>query len=569
MAHKVIMPKQGLQMTEGTIIRWFKKEGEHVEKDEPLFEMETDKLTISMPAPESGILLKIMEPEGAVVAIAEPIAAIGSPGEDISNILGDKPPRPNISEISQNSRPAAAIATSSDYDVAIIGGGPGGYVCAIRCAQYGKKVVIVEQSDFGGTCLNRGCIPTKALLHSAELYEAAKEAEKLGIMIKEISFDYEKMAANKDKVVKTLRNGVESLLKGNRIEIIRGKARLTGGTGFEAAGKAYRAEKLILAAGSVPASLSVKGADHPSVMNSDDVLAMTQAPKSVTIIGGGVIGIEFAALFCSLGIKVSVVEMLPTILNGQDSDVCRIMESHLQKQGMEIFTNTKLLEIENGKVCICEKDEGTFEIAADQVIVATGRKANSADLDLDAAGIRTEKGFILVDDQMRTNISNIYAIGDLTGKIQLAHVASAQGLVAAANACGKEEKRMRYDVVPACIYTNPEIASVGLTEAQAKKRGFSIVVGTFNVGTNGRSMIMGKNEGLAKIITDQKTGEILGAHLVAPHATDMIAEIAVAMNAEATIEEVADTIHPHPTVSEVIMEAAHDVEGLCCHKKQR
>jgi dihydrolipoamide dehydrogenase len=455
------------------------------------------------------------------------------------------------------------------YDVAVIGGGPGGYVCAIRCAQLGKKTVLVENRELGGTCLNRGCIPTKALLHTAELYdEVQNHGKELGLVTQGLSVDYAALADRKDRIVGKLRKGIEGLVKGRKITLVQGAAVLTGPTSFTVTGTAsgaYTAANIVIAAGSEPASIPVPGADRSEVINSDAVLALKALPESAVIIGGGVIGIEFATLLNSIGKKVTIVEMLPRILNGMDEGLCEAMHKLLKKRGVEIHVNAKLLEIGAGGTCAYEEGGERKTAQGAAVIMAVGRRPFSKNLGLEAAGVAVNRGFITVDEHLATNVKGIYAIGDVTGKIQLAHVASAQGLVAAANIAGKETK-MRYDIVPACVYTNPEIAGVGLTETQAAAAGLPYKIGNFPAAANGRSLIMNSTDGFVKIITRTDTGEILGAHIMAPRATDLIGEIATAMRAEATIEEVADTIHAHPTVNEMIMEAAHDTEGLCCHK---
>ncbi len=456
--------------------------------------------------------------------------------------------------------------TGNEYDVAVIGGGPGGYICAIRCAQLGKKTVLVEKRDLGGTCLNRGCIPTKALLHTAEIYEEIQQhGDALGIKFKNLAIDFVATAKRKNEIVGKLRSGVSALVKGRKVTLVQAEASFTGKNSFVAGGEEFRAKSIVIATGSEPAGIPVPGADKPGVVNSDAVLDMLTLPESCVIIGGGVIGIEFATLFSAFGKKVTVIEMLPRILNEMDEEISGTMTGLLIKKGVEIRTNAKLLEIQDGLTCVYEQD-GKRETASGQtVIMAVGRRPVTQALRLETAGVASERGFIPVDERMQTNTPGIYAIGDVTGKIQLAHVASAQGLVAAANACGGDRK-MRYDIVPACIYSSPEIASVGLTESQVKAAGLPYKTGSFAAAGNGRSMIMNCPDGFVKIISHGQTGEILGAHMVAPRATDMIGEIAVAMKAEATVEELADTIHAHPTVSEMIMEAAHDIEGLCCHK---
>ena len=571
MAEKIIMPKQGLQMTEGTIIKWLAKEGDPVVEGKPLFEMETDKLTITMDSTATGTLLKIIHGEGDVVPITETIAVVGQPGEDISSYTHTQ--EAAGSAAADHSLAAASTAAENapaagmDFDVTVIGGGPGGYVAAIRCAQYGLKTALVESREMGGTCLNRGCIPTKALLHSAETYEEiVKSGNELGMIIDKAEVNYAKVANRKKAIVKRMSGGVEKLVKARKITLIREKAVLTGKNSYKAGDKEYTTQKIILATGSEPVRIPIPGIDKENVMNSDGVLALEKLPESIVIIGGGVIGIEFATLYCSYGKQVTIIEALPRILNNMDADAAAAMKSILESKGCEIYTGAKVVEIRDGMEVIYEESGAQKSAKGELVVVAIGRRPVTADLNLAAAGVQaTEKGFINVNDKLETNVPNIYAIGDITGKIQLAHVASAQGLIAAANVAGKD-KKMSYDIVPSCIYSNPEIAAVGLTEEEAASKGLAVKTGVFQSAGNGRSVILGCQEGFVKLVTEERTGEILGATIVAPHATDMIAEIAVAMKAEATVEEIADTIHPHPTVSEMIMEAVHDVEKLSVHK---
>ncbi|MDR3144941.1 MAG: dihydrolipoyl dehydrogenase [Treponema sp.] len=469
------------------------------------------------------------------------------------------------------------------FDVAIIGGGPGGYVCAIRCAQLGKKTLLVESRELGGTCLNRGCIPTKVLLHTAELYDEIRgHGAELGLVSGDLAVDYAALADRKDRIAGKLRRGVEALVKGRKITLVRGAAELRGpktfrvtpsgnGSGPGQQGGEYTAANLVLAAGSEPASIPVPGAGLPGVLNSDAFLSLRDLPSSAVIVGGGVIGVEFASLLVSLGRKVTILEMLPRILNEADSGVSGEMTRLLKRRGVEIRTGAKLLEIRtaapeaDGLICVYEEGGQQRQAAGAIVIMAVGRRPLTKNLGLEAAGIASERGFITVDDRLRTNVPGVYAVGDLTGKIQLAHAAGAQGLAAAANIAGRDTV-MRYDIVPACVYTGPELAWVGMTEDRIIAEGLPYRTGSFPAAANGRSMIMNQTEGFVKILSHRDTGEILGAHIMASRATDLIGEIAAAMRAEATIEELADTIHPHPTVSEMIMEAAHDAEGLCCHK---
>jgi dihydrolipoamide dehydrogenase len=465
-------------------------------------------------------------------------------------------------------------------DAAIIGGGPGGYVCAIRCAQLGKKTFLIENRELGGTCLNRGCIPTKVLLHTAELYDELKNhGTELGLSFKGggnlegFAVDYAALAARKDRIIEKLRRGIEALVRSRKITLIRERAVFAGPKIIQAGGDRISAGNIIIATGSEPASVPVPGADLPPVLNSDGVLALKNPPESAVIIGGGVIGVEFAALFNSLGKKLTILEMLPGILNGMDDSIRETMTGILKKRGVEIHGGAKLLEIKavsGGALCVYEEGGARKEASGEIVIMAAGRRPLTKSLGLEAAALALERGFIPVDEGLRTAVPGVYAIGDVTGKVQLAHTASAQGLVAAANIAGiggaGGRAKMQYRIIPACVYTNPEIACVGLTEAQVRESGIPYKTGIFPAAANGRSMIMNTGEGFVKILSAVDTGEILGAHIVAPRATDMIGEIAAAMRAEATIEELADTVHAHPTVSEMIMEAAHDAEGLCCHK---
>lgn len=454
------------------------------------------------------------------------------------------------------------------YDLAVIGGGPGGYVAAVRAMQLGLKVVVIEEKEMGGTCLNRGCIPTKSLLYSSELYHAMKTAEDYGVTAGGPGFDYSRIAARKDEVVKKLRSGVEYLIKKNGGSIIKGRATLVDKNTIEITGNGkILTDKIIIATGSRPVKPAIPGINGEKIFDSDGILALTSCPEKVLIIGGGVIGVELACIFSSLDREVTIFEMMDTVLPGLDKEVSMKMQDLLNDKGVKIFTGAKVTKLISGEkaLCIFEDSQGEKEEEGSLAIVAIGRAPNSENMGFEKVGISTQKGFISVNDKLETNIPGIYAIGDVTGKSLLAHVASAQGIVAAANAAG-QEKVMAYSIIPGCVYANPEIAFVGLTESEARLRNKKIKIGKFTVSRNGKSMIMGESEGFVKIITDERTEEILGAHIIGPRATDLISEICVAMKLESTIGEIGESIHPHPTVSEMIMEAAHDIEGLCIHK---
>ena len=454
-----------------------------------------------------------------------------------------------------------------EFDVAVLGGGPGGYECAIRCAQLGLRTALVEARELGGTCLNRGCIPTKALLHGAEIYAEAKAGSDFGLILDGLTLKYDKLAAYKDEKVKKLVRGIEALEKAHGVEVVRGFGRLTGPNRMDVGGRTIRYDKLILAMGSAPAKPPVKGVE--TAFTSDDVLSATQIPSGAIIIGGGVIGIEFATLFASLGKKVTVIEMMPDILPGCIPEITSKLKALLKKKGVEFILGAKVVEVVKGRSVKFEKDGRQDECASSVVIVCAGRKPMTRDCGLETIGLETDRrGFIEVDDHLRTAVKDVYAIGDITGKIQLAHVASAQGMAAAANCAGKDAA-MRYDRVPSCIYTSPEIAWVGMSEEAAKAAGHEVAVGSFNVAANGRSMVMNETIGLIKLISDRADGKVLGCQIMAPRATDMIAEIAAVLEMGGTVEQLANVIHPHPTVSEIIAEAAHDVEGLCVNAMPR
>lgn len=456
------------------------------------------------------------------------------------------------------------------YQIAIIGGGPGGYVAAIRAAQLGAKVVVVEQDALGGTCLNRGCIPTKALLAGAALIKGIQGAAAFGIDVTDYGVNYARLAARKDAVVKQLNQGIAFLFKKNKVDLIKGRGYLKGPgrvavTTAEGAVEDIEAENIILATGSEPALLTSLGYNGSSVVTSNEALAWMEVPGELLIIGGGVIGCEFASLFATLGSKVTIVEMMPTILPMIDVEISRRFSMLLKKAGVEIKTKAQITEVreEDGRVRATLADGQTIE--ADKVLISIGRRFNTRDLGLEEAGIELgPKGEVIVDEYMRTNVPGIYAVGDITNKVQLAHVASAQGLAAVATIMGRPTK-VNYDAVPSCIYTLPEIAGVGLTKEAAEERGFKVKVGKFPFQASGKALCSGETEGMVKIIAEAESDRILGVFIMGPHATELIAEGALAVNKGITAGELAATIHAHPTLSEAVMEAAEAVHGMSIH----
>ncbi len=438
---------------------------------------------------------------------------------------------------------------NKQYTAVVIGGGPGGYVCAIRLAQLGVKTALIERDKVGGTCLNRGCIPTKSLLQSAKVYETAKESAMYGISCGEVTYDYAKVAARKDEVVAKLVRGIEGLVRGNKADLIKGEARFVSPKAIQVGEDTISFDYAVIAAGSVPADLKLGG------INSDGFLDLKALPKTVAIVGSGVIGMEFCTVLNTFGVKVDMYDVAPEILPGTDADIAAALRADLTKKGVTFHLGVSF-----------NKDECN----ADLIVTAVGRRPCSADLNLDAAGVKvSQRGFVEVDECCKTSVEGIYAIGDINGKVMLAHAASAQAdAVAETIATGKSHKA-ETKLIPSCIYTNPEIALIGLSEEKAKEAGYDVITGVFQAVGNGKSLIANETKGFVKVVADKRTHEVLGLRLFCEHATDMIGEGIAALKLESTLEEIAAAVHPHPTVNEMIMEAFHDALGICAHKVKR
>lgn len=572
LATEVIMPKQGLQMTEGTILQWLLSEGDKVEEGQSLFEIETDKVSIEIEAPATGTLLKIVVPEGDTVPITELVAIIGEEGENILSLLGESSTETETSSKDEQDHAKDEVRTNGDemdYDVVIIGGGPGGYTAAIYAAKKNLKVAIVEKNLFGGTCLNRGCIPTKTLIHSATFLNDAKNSSAFGIDLSGVSVNWNAVQKNKLDVIKKLRSGVEGLMKGNKVAVYNGEAVLQDKNTISIIGEnkeMIKAKSIIIATGSEPSVIPFPGYDLEGVIYSDEALDLKEIPSSMVIVGGGVIGVELAYVYNSFGTDVTILEMMPDILPREDMEIVSELKKSFKKKNIKIKGSTKLTHIERNDKDLqvyYESEEEKGSISVPKVLVAVGRKAITSALG--SVDVTMDRGRIVVDEYLRTNIPNIYAIGDVTGKVMLAHVASHQGIKAVENICG-ETSKMDYSIVPSCIYTQPEIASVGLNEEDAKAKYGNVKVGKFPFSASGKAMTAGENTGFVKIIADEKWNEILGVHIIGPHATELIAEGALAIKLQCTVEELADTIHAHPTLSESIMEASLDVIGSAIHK---
>jgi len=452
----------------------------------------------------------------------------------------------------------------------IIGGGPGGYVAAIRAAQLGAEVHLVESGQLGGTCLNVGCIPTKALLHTAELYRTVKKGSLIGLKADNVYVDWKALMARKWAVVSRLVKGVEGLLAANGVTVHRGRGYLQDANTVVVEGEgatALRADKIILAVGSTPVQLKFPGHDLPGVIDSTGALDLPQVPASMLIVGGGVIGIEFAALYSSLGTKVTVVELLPEILPAVDTTLTAKLKPELSRQGVTFLTETRLKEVVAGKkglVARVEHGGNCREIEAEYILVAVGRRPFTDNIGLAEAGVLTDRGRIVVDEHFVTSVPHIYAIGDCNGQVMLAHAASAQGIAAVEHALGHKPNYNR-NVIPSCIYTSPELASVGFTEQQVKDMGIAYKCGLFPLSANGKAVIEAGGAGIIKILATADTGKILGIHILGPRATDIIAAAALAIQLGASAADIAGTIYAHPTVGEAMAEAALAVYGLSLH----
>lgn len=452
----------------------------------------------------------------------------------------------------------------SVYDVAIIGAGPGGYVAAIRCAQLGMSTVIIEKDKIGGTCLNVGCIPMKALVHNAEIIHDIKSAKKRGIVVDAPQVNIKDTMKMKNRVVSQLTGGVEMLLKGNKVTVLHGEAVVKSEHSIMVGDQEISCENLIIATGSSNAVPPIPGLKDEGILTSTELLEIDHIPETLCIIGGGVIGCELATAFSAFGTRVTIVEMMPRLVPNMDKEVSEILRASLGSERVSVKVNSKVTEVcrEEDKYIVKVSGESDESIEVDKVLVSIGRKGNSEGLE--CLGLEIERGYIKTDEHMRTNIANVYAIGDITGTILLAHVASTQGIVAA-ESIAKLPAEMKYDCVPSCIYTIPEIGAVGLTEEAAIAAGYDIVVGNFPMAACGRAKAMGELTGFTKIVAEKSSGKVLGACIVGPSATEIIGELVYVIRTGGTLEDIKHTIHAHPTITETILEAAHVALGEPIH----
>jgi dihydrolipoamide dehydrogenase len=469
------------------------------------------------------------------------------------------------------------MASDKVYDVAILGSGPGGYVAAIRAGQLGLKTLVIEKDPhFGGTCLHVGCIPSKALLHTAELMDGIRQAAEHGVIVDGFRLDWTAMIKHKDKVVKKNAAGVAYLLRKNQVETLQGFGRLAGPGKIEVetpqGSRAVQARYIVVATGSEPKSLPGLSFDGQSIVTSTEMLSLPAQPQRIAVIGAGAVGVEFASMFHSFGTKVTLIEVLPRVLPVEDEEISSVLARSFQKRGIETLTSTRVESVsrvgEELEVHFTGADGTKDKRSVDKLLVAVGRKPRTEGIGLETVGIETDKskgGTIPVNGFMETTVKGIYAIGDIVATQQLAHVASAEGIHAIEKIAGKQVRELNYDHMPGATYCSPEVASVGLTEARAKEGGYDVRVGRFPFTASGKAKILGETEGFVKIVSESKYDELLGVHIIGPHATDLIAEAVVALELESTAEALMRAVHAHPTLSEAVMEAAHAAVDQAIH----
>jgi dihydrolipoamide dehydrogenase len=457
-------------------------------------------------------------------------------------------------------------------DLTIIGGGPGGYVAALRAAHLGGRVALVEMDAVGGCCLNRGCIPTKALLRSTEVLDLARSAKEFGVQAGEAQADFAAMQDRSRRVVGQLVKSIEHLLASRQVTLVRGRAQFTApdALAVETADGvlAVRSPKMLICTGAVPARPPIPGADGAGVFTSDEAVRMTEAPRSVVVIGAGAVGAEWAFIYHSVGAKVTVIEMLGHVLPLEDAEIVEDLGRAMRRRRIDVFTSAKVDEIRDaaeGKEVVFTVNGETKTVAAEQVMMATGRVPYTEGLGLETIGVEMNRRAIKVNDRMETNVPGVYAAGDVVGGIQLAHVASREGEIAVINALSGNEA-MQYDAIPSCTFTRPEVSSVGLTEAEARERGSDPKVGRFAFRGLGKAQTMGERDGMVKIVADADSDVVLGVHICGPHATDLIGEGVLAVQQKITARELAEVIHAHPTLPEAVLEAVADVHGAAIHK---
>ena len=456
------------------------------------------------------------------------------------------------------------------YDLVVIGAGPGGYVAAIRAGQLGLKTAIVEKEALGGVCLNWGCIPSKALLKNAEILSYLHRAEEFGLSFDNFHADYSVAVQRSRRVVGRNTRGVAYLLRKNNVEHVQGTGRLVGRGEVLVApdGRTLRARNIILATGARPRTIPPLPVDGDRTITSRESIVLDNLPGSIAIVGGGAIGVEFAYLYRMYGVDVTVVELLPRLVPGEDEEISSLLERSFTRHGINVMTGAGVTgaETTSDRVTLTiEKDGSSQSLSVDKVLVAIGVQPNTEDLGLEETGVETERGFVQVDDAMATNVPGVFAVGDITGKLALAHVASAQAVTAVEHIAGMETQPLDYTCMPRATYCNPQIASFGLTESQAREQGYDVNIGTFNVQANGKALAMGEADGIVKLVVDARYGELLGGHMIGPEVTELLGELSMIRMLEGTTLELGWAVHPHPSLSEMLKEAALSAQGRAIH----
>ncbi|HHF7009062.1 TPA: dihydrolipoyl dehydrogenase [Streptococcus mutans] len=575
MAVEIIMPKLGVDMQEGEIIEWKKQEGDEVKEGDILLEIMSDKTNMEIEAEDSGVLLKIVKGNGQVVPVTEVIGYIGAAGEAIETNAAPAASADDLKAaglevpdtLGKSAAPAAQKTPLADdeYDMIVVGGGPAGYYAAIRGAQLGGKVAIVEKSEFGGTCLNKGCIPTKTYLKNAEILDGIKIAAGRGINFASTNYtvDMDKTVAFKDTVVKTLTSGVQGLLKANKVTIFNGLGQVNPDKTVTVGSETIKGHNIILATGSKVSRINIPGIDSPLVLTSDDILDLREIPKSLAVMGGGVVGIELGLVYASYGTEVTVIEMADRIIPAMDKEVSLELQKILSKKGMNIKTSVGVAEIVEANNQLTLKLNDGSEVVAEKALLSIGRVPQLSGLE--NLNLELERGRIKVDDYQETSISGIYAPGDVNGRKMLAHAAYRMGEVAAENAIWGNVRKANLKYTPAAVYTHPEVAMCGITEEQARQEYGNVLVGKSSFSGNGRAIASNEAQGFVKVVADAKYHEILGVHIIGPAAAEMINEASTIMENELTVDELLRSIHGHPTFSEVMYEAFADVLGEAIH----
>ncbi|MDE2861774.1 MAG: dihydrolipoyl dehydrogenase [Chloroflexota bacterium] len=457
-----------------------------------------------------------------------------------------------------------------DFDVAVIGGGPGGYVAAIRAGQLGLRAALVEEAELGGICLNWGCIPSKALLKNAEVLSLFHRAEEFGITVDNLQYDFGKAIDRSRGVVRRLTAGVGMLLRKNKVEHVKGRGRLSDAHSVVVDGgeRSFTAANVIIATGARPRPLPGLEMDGDTIIGSREALELRDVPSPVGIVGGGATGVEFAYLYRAYGAEVTVIELMPRLVPNEDEEIAQQLERAFSGQGIKTLTGSRVTSVEkrpDGAVLSVETPDGSRELEVQKVLVAVGVQGNVEDLGLEELGVPIERGFVQVDDNMRTGVPGVYAIGDVTGKLLLAHVAQAQGVLAIETIAGMDSQTLDYRMMPRAVYCQPQVTSFGYTEREAGEAGLSAKVGRFPFRANGKSLAAGDSEGMVKVVADGDTGEILGAHMIGAEVTEMLPELTMTNLLEGSVNELGWLVHSHPTLSEAVKEAALDVEGAAIH----